>query len=62
MAFFGSFKGGGNDRPISNGEDFQCDCPRSGCPCTRWGRWVPAGKPVPDVVICDQCGRGVHTG
>ncbi len=62
MAFFGSFKGGDKEPTISNGEDFQCDCPKNGCPCTRWGPWVPAGEPVPDVVVCDQCGSGNHSG
>lgn len=62
MAFFGSFKGGDDSPPVSNGEKFQCDCPKDGCPCSRWGHWVPSGRPIPNVVLCDQCGSGNHSG
>lgn len=66
MARFGLFRGGKDDNQdsgsVSHGEDFQCDCTKSGCPCTRWGKWVPAGRPVPNVVVCDQCSSGNHSG
>lgn len=58
---FGSFSGG-KDAEISQGQEFQCDCPKDGCPCGRWGHWIPAGRPVPNVVLCDQCTRGDHSG
>lgn len=54
----------GNSDNISDGREFECDCSANGatCPCTRWGPWVPAGRPVPNEVRCDKCSRGNHSG
>lgn len=54
--------GGGQDYPISDGGELQCDCTKSGCPCSRWGVWIPKGRPIPNVVVCDKCARGDHSG
>lgn len=55
--------GGKDDKvEISKGQKFQCDCPKNGCPCSRWGHWVPAGQQVPQVVCCDWCQSGKHSG
>lgn len=59
---WGIGRGGSNQPEISTGEQYQCDCTASGCPCTRWGNWVAAGTPVPSQVRCDQCQRGDHSG
>lgn len=45
---------------ISTGEQYQCDCTASGCSCTAWGYWVPAGQPVPPQVRCTRCLAGNH--
>lgn len=64
MARFKLIRGGGgdDDRPISHGQELQCDCPANGCPCTAWGPWVPAEKPIPQIVLCHKCSRGDHSG
>lgn len=63
---FQIFSGGKDDNEdsgsTSDGSELQCDCTKSGCPCTRWGVWVPKGRPIPNVVVCDQCSSGNHSG
>lgn len=62
MARFKLLGGGNESDDISDGREFQCDCSVSGCPCTRWGNWVPAGRRIPNEVRCDKCNRGDHSG
>lgn len=54
-------KGESNQPEISTGEDYQCDCSVSRCPCTRWFT-IPAGRVVPTEVRCPQCLSGDHSG
>lgn len=59
MVRFKSFTGG-QDAPKSDGQKFQCDCPDNTCGCGDWGYWIPAGQPIPNVVLCFQCQAGKH--
>lgn len=58
MGIFGSF--GKNERPLSTGEEVQCDCPVTRCGCDKYGVWVPEGQPIPDTIVCSDCGSGKH--
>lgn len=58
MSWFGSDK---YEPEISKGNEYQCDCTHSGCPCTKWFV-IPAGRTVPIEVRCPQCQGGDHRG